>query len=120
MLVSKSGNAVLFQTPFDDKFDLVQRFRNVDNSMRSYNGPIDFMDSGLIRKEQRDVWHMDVFFASNTDEATPCHINGSYIGANHRFDFANITSIYMTGRSFVGIACKKYVHMPNVPLLFTY
>lgn len=92
MIVSKTATAVLFITPFDENFNLVQRFRNIGNDMRSYNGPIDFMDSGLIRKDQRDIWHMDVFFASNTDEATPCHINGRYIGANHQCDCA--VSVY--------------------------
>ena len=74
----------LFVTPFDNKYNLVQKFRGLDKQpCLTANFPVDFMESGLMQKDKWDCWHIDVPFAICTDEATPCFVNGSYIGANH-------------------------------------
>lgn len=84
MFVSVAGGRVLFRTYFDEKYDLIQKFRGVDclGLMRE-NSPVDFMESGLMQRDKWDFWHIDKPFALNTDEAAPIIVNDCYIGANH-------------------------------------
>lgn len=84
MLTCLHNGIALFVTHFNDKYNLVQKFRGLEqkSSLRA-NCPVDFMESGLMQKDKWDCWHVDVPFAICTDEATPCFVNGSYIGANH-------------------------------------
>ncbi len=83
MYVSYSKNHVLFRTPFNDTHDLVQLFRGLRPTPYAMNGPVDFMAAGLIQNGKPDFWHIDIPFAMTNDEATPCMINGAWIGANH-------------------------------------
>ena len=81
MFVAVHQGVALVSTPFDDKYDLIQKFRGIGlgESIR-YNQPVDFMESGLMQRDKWDYWHIDVPFALNTDEAVPARINNSYIG----------------------------------------
>ncbi len=84
MFISVAGGRVLFRTYFDEKYDLIQKFRGVDSlGLMRENSPVDFMESGLMQRDKWDFWHIDKPFALNTDEATPVIVNGCYIGANH-------------------------------------
>ena len=83
MLVCVGKGFALFRTYFDEKYDLIQKFRGIELSSVRFNQPVDFMESGLMQRDKWDYWHIDVPFALNTDEAAPVFINGSYIGANH-------------------------------------
>jgi len=83
MLVSLNNNSVLFKTHFSDKYDLIQTFKNVVTSTTIANDPVDFNATGFIKKDTSDFWHIDIPIGFSTDEAVPCFINGSYIGANH-------------------------------------
>lgn len=93
MFVAVHQGVVLVSTPFDDKYDLIQKFRGIGlgESIR-YNQPVDFMESGLMQRDKWDYWHIDVPFALNTDEAVPARINNSYIGGNHGYSSA--VSVY--------------------------
>ena len=82
----------LIRTSFNEKYDLIQKFRGLENESIRYNKPIDFMESGLMQKDKWDCWHIDIPFALNTDEAVPACVNGCYIGANHGHNGA--TQVY--------------------------
>lgn len=84
MFVCVAGGRALFRTYFDEKYDLIQKFRGVDSlGLIRENAPVDFMESGLMQRAKWDFWHIDKPFAINTDEATPVIVNDCYIGANH-------------------------------------
>ena len=85
MFVCVANGFALFRTSFDEKYDLIQKFRGLDNGSILYNQPVDFMESGLMQKNKWDYWHIDVPFALNTDEAVPAFINDGFIGGNHGF-----------------------------------
>lgn len=84
MLICVSNGFAVVRTPFDEKYDLIQKFRGLEqNASVRYNQPVDFMESGLMQRDKWDYWHIDVPFALNTDEAVPAFVNGYFIGANH-------------------------------------
>ncbi len=95
MLVCTVKGYALVQTDFSDKYYLIQKFRGLETGVPFFNAPIDFMGSGLMLKEKWDYFHEDIPFTITTDEATPIHINGCFIGANH------------------GHYCTIEVYMPN-------
>ncbi len=80
--VLDNGMAV-FQTPYDEKYDMVQKFRGLGKHSVDDNGPVDFVSVGLAIREKEDAWHPDIPFALTTDEAVPCRVNDAWIGANH-------------------------------------
>lgn len=84
MFISVAQGVAVVGTPFDEKYDLIQKFRGVeiDGSIK-YNQPVDFMEAGLMQKDKWDYWHIDVPFAISTDEAVPAFVNGGFIGGNH-------------------------------------
>ena len=83
MKIFVNGDAALFRTPFTEGYDLVQKFRGINNDNILFNTPIDHTEVGLIKTDATDVWHSDVIINTATDEAAPCHVNNSFIGANH-------------------------------------
>ena len=83
MLLCVANGFVLARTAFDEKYDLIQKFRGLDGESTLYNKPVDFMESGLMQRDKWDYWHIDIPFALNTDEAVPAFVNGSFIGGNH-------------------------------------
>ncbi len=83
MHICISGNHALFRTPFSKTHDLIQLFRGIEPSPVSVNGPVDFMSAGLTQIGKPDAWHHDIPLTISTDEATPCMINGAWIGAGH-------------------------------------
>ncbi len=84
MFITVAQGVALVSTPFDEKYDLIQKFRGVElgNSIK-YNQPVDFMETGLMQKDKWDCWHIDIPFSISNDEAVPAFINGCWIGANH-------------------------------------
>ena len=82
MLVCAVKDVVLFRTQFNEQYDLIQKFRGLDYSVKC-NHPIDYMESGLMQRNKWDYWHIDKPFSISTDEAPPLFVNNSYIGANH-------------------------------------
>lgn len=74
---------VIFITDFDEKYNLVNRFKSTDLLKSHYNRPVDFVSTGLIRKSEIDPWLPDVVLSITTDEATPVEVCGEYIGGNH-------------------------------------
>ena len=83
MYVSTTKDVALFRTPFSEEYDLVQKFRGVTELGTNFNNPVDFTESGLIRLDKWDVWHIDVPFAYSTDEAPALTINAKHLGSNH-------------------------------------
>lgn len=83
MFVCMAKYQLLVQTPYDDKYDLVQKFRGIDITHGTFNDPVDFMEAGLIRKDKWDCFHTDIPFTISNDEAVPCIINGIWLGAGH-------------------------------------
>ncbi len=83
MLICTVKGLALVRTEFSPKHYLIQKFRGMETGVPFFNAPIDFMGAGLMLKEKWDYFHEDVVFTVTTDEATPVHINGCFIGANH-------------------------------------
>ncbi len=84
MFVTRTGKGmVLFQTPFSEKYDLVQKFRGMERTNVPHNNPVDFMEAGLIEREKWDCFHLDVPLAITSDETPALTVNGVPIGANH-------------------------------------
>ncbi len=88
MIISIYKNNALFRTDFSKDFYLTQKFCGVNEIQGYYNNTVDFVEAGLMHKNKGDIWHIDVPFASSTDEAPPVMINGKWLGANHIFPFA--------------------------------
>ncbi len=87
MFVYFHCGTALFQTPYDEKYDLVQKFSGVTCDSVTYNSHIDFTEAGLIERDKEkgwyDPWHLDVPFSMSTDDASPCIINKTWLGASH-------------------------------------
>lgn len=83
MFVCLNKYQLLVQTPYSEKYDLVQKFRGMDITRGSFNDPVDFMESGLIRKDKWDRFHLDVPFHLSNDEVPSMQINGHWNGAGH-------------------------------------
>lgn len=88
MKVSIDKNIAMFRTRFDEKYDLIQKFRGLESGALLYNYPVDFMESGLIQGDKSNDWCLDVPFAFNTDEVPPIYLNDNNIGANHGYNGA--------------------------------
>lgn len=73
----------LIRTRFSEKYDLIQKFRGLDNESIRYNKNVDFMESGLMQRDKWDYWHSDIPLAINSDEGVPAFVNGSFIGGGH-------------------------------------
>ncbi len=94
MLVNVTNGVATFCTRFDEKYNLIQKFCNVElTELIQYNQPVDFKESGLVVKDKINYWDMDVPFVFNTDEAVPVYLNNGFIGANHGWHGA--VEIYM-------------------------
>ncbi|MBQ8308714.1 MAG: hypothetical protein IJX96_02665 [Clostridia bacterium] len=83
MILCLANGFATIRTPFNEKYDLIQKFRGMETSSILYNQPVDFMESGLMQRDKWDYWHIDIPFALNTDEAVPAYVNNCFIGANH-------------------------------------
>lgn len=88
MELSIHGDKVVVRTRFSDRYDLSQIFQGVclpEQKPDDRNMPVDFLCAGLVRREARDIWHIDRMLAYSTDEATPLMIGGGDVGANHGY-----------------------------------
>ncbi|MBQ7236670.1 MAG: hypothetical protein IJX03_05915 [Clostridia bacterium] len=47
MKIFVDGNSALFRTPFTEGYDLVQKFRGINNDNILFNTPIDHTEVGL-------------------------------------------------------------------------
>ncbi len=87
MYVCFHEGTALFQTKYDEKHDLVQKFSGLSCDTFTYNSHIDFTEAGLMLKDKPkaliDPWHLDIPFSSSTDDAAPCIINNTWLGAGH-------------------------------------
>ena len=84
MKISFHGGEGVFRTPFDDRFDLTQIFRGLGEARAlDFNGPVDFRAAGLVRRECRDIWHLDRVLALSTDEVPPLMFRGMDAGGTH-------------------------------------
>ncbi|MBE7025275.1 MAG: hypothetical protein E7408_04395 [Ruminococcaceae bacterium] len=83
MYIAIAKYHLLVKTPYSEKYDLVQKFRGIDLTHGTFNDPVDFMEAGLIRRDKWDCFHLDIPFAISNDEAVPCIINDTWIGAGH-------------------------------------
>ena len=84
MFVAKIWNGrVLFQTPYSQKYDLVQKLCGLEEMQIAHNNPVDFIEAGLVDREKWDCFHTDVPLALTTDEAPALTVNDVPIGANH-------------------------------------
>ena len=103
MLIYTTQDVVLFSTRFDDKHELIQKFRGFNNDTLTYNAPVDFMESGLKDGSTEDIFHVDIPLNYSNDEATPFKINGKHIGANHGQPSALIVICKNHGKTFADI-----------------
>ncbi|MBQ8320647.1 MAG: hypothetical protein IJX81_07210 [Clostridia bacterium] len=85
MFLSLYNDYALFLTRYDHQYDLAQLFRGLSCAPTTYNGPVDFMATGLVKRGKPDCWHIDVPFSLTTDEAPPFHVKDDCIGSNHGF-----------------------------------
>lgn len=83
MFVCLDKYQLLVQTPFNKKYDLVQKFRGLNITRGSFNDPVDFMEAGFIRKDKWDCFHLDVPIHLSNDEVPSMQINGHWNGAGH-------------------------------------
>ena len=98
MFVAKiAKGVVLFQTPFSEKYDLVQKFRGMEGCDIPCNNPVDFMEAGLIERQKWDRFHTDVPLAISNDETPALTVNGAHVGGNHGQPGA--AAIYAPGHS---------------------
>ncbi len=95
MQISKFREQVNFRTPYNEKYDLIQKYRGVAEGNFGYNNTVDNIETGLVLREKWDYWHSDVPLSISTDEAPPMTVNGTYIGANHGFSGA--VGLYLPG-----------------------
>ncbi len=83
MFVCMDKYQLLMQTPYSEKYDLVQKFRGLDITRGTFNDPVDFMEAGLIRKDKWDCFHLDIPIHLSNDEVPSSQINGHWNGAGH-------------------------------------
>ncbi len=85
MFVCFGGNQFLVKTNFNKDYYLTHKFINVKEEVGdlSFNCPVDFKESGLVKKDSPDIFNTDIVFSVTNDEAVPPFINGTPIGANH-------------------------------------
>lgn len=83
MIASIISEWTMFRANFNEKYDIVHQFANMLGAPMSRNGQIDFLNSKLIEKENRDSWNAPILLSTSTDEAPPCVINGAFIGGGH-------------------------------------
>ncbi|MBQ7036194.1 MAG: hypothetical protein IJN74_01735 [Clostridia bacterium] len=87
MFLAVHDDKILFQTPYNEKYDLVQKFSGATLNRVLYNGHYDFTEAGLMEKNKEkgyyDPWHLDVPFSSSTDDVPCVGVNGAWIGALH-------------------------------------
>lgn len=83
MFVCLNKYQFLVKTPFNEKYDLVQKFRGMDLTRSHFNDPVDFMESGFVRKDKWDCFHLDVPIHMSNDEVPSMEINGHWNGAGH-------------------------------------
>ena len=83
MIISKISCWVLFRANFNDKFDIVHQFTNMDGAPLSRNDHIDYLSSALIEKDNRDSWNAPIILSTSSDEDPPVVMNGHFIGGGH-------------------------------------
>ena len=83
MIISKISTWVLFRTNFNDKFDIVHQFTNIDGAPLSRNNHIDYLSSALIEKDDRNSWGAPHVLSTSSDEDPPVVMNGCFIGGGH-------------------------------------
>lgn len=103
MIVIKHNDYALFRTEFDKDNDLIQIFCGVSFVKSDFNHPVDFKLVGLMKKDDIDCFRPQTILSFMTDEATPCFVGGSYIGANHGHNQAVKVTVLNHGLSFCDI-----------------
>ncbi len=87
MIVMVHDDKVLVETPYNEKYDLVQKFSGATLNRTLHNGHYDFTEAGLMERDKEkgyyDPWHLDVPFSSSTDDVPCAEVNGAWIGSNH-------------------------------------
>ncbi len=83
MIVSIIREWAMFRANFNEKYDIVHQFTNLIGAPISRNGQIDYLNSKLIEKENRNSWNAPIVLSTSSDEAPPCVINGAFIGGGH-------------------------------------
>ena len=83
MIISKISCWVLFRANFNDKFDIVHQFTNMDGAPLSRNDHIDYLSSALIEKDDRNSWNANFILSTSSDEDPPVVMNGHFIGGGH-------------------------------------
>lgn len=78
---------VSVRTDFNDKYELIQIFRDVNPDMLDFMTPTDFSSAGIQRKGRVDPWHFEIPFAVSTDECPPQQVAGEWLGGNHAAPF---------------------------------
>lgn len=83
MDISIHADKLAVRTVYNDRYNLVQFFRGIKSDFLDYNCPVDTLAAGLQRKNEADLWHVDITLALCTDESAPFSVNGECIGSNH-------------------------------------
>lgn len=88
MFVEKVHNWVLFRTSFNEKFDIIHQFQNLEGAPLTHNNNVDFYKSQLIEKDKEKSWDWDVEtipLSQSTDEMPTFTINDEYYGGGHGY-----------------------------------
>ncbi len=72
------GNATII-TSFNEEYDIVHQFRNMDGGALTRNNPVEFNNVSIKNK----ATGQGTYIAQASDEASPCQVNGDFIGGNH-------------------------------------
>ncbi len=83
MIISKISTWVAFRANFNDKYDIVHQFTNMDGCPLSRNDHVDYLSSALIEKDNRDIWNAPIILSTSSDEDPPVVMNGCFIGGGH-------------------------------------
>lgn len=79
MQVRKFLGIATFTAKLNDEYDIIHQFRNLDGGAINRNNPVEFHTVSI--KDKRTG--KGQYLAQASDEASPCIINGDFIGGNH-------------------------------------
>lgn len=83
MIVSKLSNWLCFRTSFNDEYDIIHQYVNLDGCPVSRNDHVDYLSSCLAPKDHTDMWNAPIVLSTSSDEDPPVIINGAWIGGGH-------------------------------------
>ncbi len=79
MFIRKFIGIATIITSFNEEYDIVHQFRNMDGGALCRNNPVEFNNVSIKNK----ATGQGTYIAQASDEASPCQVNNDFIGGNH-------------------------------------